>query len=56
MSKTLGEQWRGYADRPPIARWVSRFSMVIGVLIALGLLAGVVWLAVIGIAALWRLV
>ena len=35
--KTLAEQWAEYGTRPPVARWASRVSMIIGLLIAVGL-------------------
>jgi len=36
-AKTLRQQWADYGARPPAARWASRSSLVIGVLIGFGL-------------------
>lgn len=35
----LVEQWRSYGDRHPIERWVSRASMVVGLVVVVALVA-----------------
>jgi hypothetical protein len=47
----LADRWRSYSSRPPVARWASRASLVVGVAIGVALLAAV--LAAIARGIIW---
>lgn len=45
--KTFRQQWDEYGSRPPVARWVSRFSYaVLGPLVLVAVIVGAVWLVI----------
>lgn len=43
----FAEQWRSYDSKPPVARWVSRISQLVGLAVAILLL-------LIGCAVVWK--
>jgi hypothetical protein len=47
--RSLREQWHAYDDRPPVARWTSRISMILGMVLAVVAFAA----AAVGAAALF---
>lgn len=41
-SPTLGELWAAYGQRRPVSRWVSRASMIVGVVLGVAVTVGAV--------------